>query len=159
MSVKTVSRVIGLGVVCILMSSAQAVQVNFQGTLVDALPCSINNDQLIEVDFGDGVIIRNVDGVRYSKPVPYQIVCSAPGTVRLSVNGTPTHYDGAAIQTDAPGLGIHLTQAGLPFTLNTPIAIDPSNPPALMAVPVSDPAQPPSPGAFTAGATLLAEYQ
>ncbi|MBC3379046.1 fimbrial protein [Serratia fonticola] len=159
MSVKKVSWAVGLGMACILMSSAQAVQVNFQGALVDALPCSINNDQLIEVDFGDGVIIRNVDGVRYSEPVPYQIVCSAPGTVRLSVNGTPTHYDGAAIQTDAAGLGIHLTQAGQPFTLNTPIAVDPSNPPVLMAVPVSDPALPPSPGAFTAGATLLAEYQ
>ncbi len=159
MSVKTVSQAIGLSMACILISSVQAVQVSFQGTLVDALPCSINNDQLIEVDFGDGVIIRNINGVRYSKPVPYQIVCSAPGTVRLSVNGTPTHFDGAAIQTDAPGLGIHLTQAGQPFTLNTPIAVDPSNPPTLLAVLVSDPVQPPSPGAFTAGATLLAEYQ
>lgn len=137
----------------------QAVPVSFTGTVVDALPCSINNDQLIEVDFGSGVIIRNLDGVRYRQPVPYQIVCSAPGTVRLSLNGTPTLFDGAAVQTDAPGLGIRLAQGGQPFSLNTPIEIDPDNPPALTAVPVADPAQAPSPGAFTARATLLAEYQ
>ncbi|MFC0227458.1 fimbrial protein [Serratia aquatilis] len=159
MSVKTVSLAMGLSLIGTLMGGALAVPVDFSGTLVEALPCSINNGKLIEVDFGNGVIIRNIDGVRYSEPITYQIACSVPGTVRLSVNGTQTLFNGAAIQTDVPGLGILLKQEGQGFTLNTPITVNLSNPPVLTAVPVSDPAQPPSPGAFTAKATLLAEYQ
>ncbi|MFC0228822.1 fimbrial protein [Serratia aquatilis] len=143
----------------LLNGEAQAVQVNFSGTVVESLPCSINNNQLIEVDFGDGVIIRNLDMTHYRKTVPYQIVCSAPGAVRLSVTGTPTHFDSAAIQTNAMGLGIHLELAGVAFTLNTPRSIDLGNLPTLIAVPVADPVQPPSPGNFTARATLLADYQ
>lgn len=139
--------------------SAYAVKVGFQGGLVEALPCTINNNQLVEVEFGNDLIIRALDGVRYSKRVPYQIACSAPGTVRISVQGTATHFDGAAIATDASGLGIRLLQAGQAFTLNTPITVDALNLPVLMAVPVANPGQPPTPGAFTARATLVADYQ
>ncbi|WP_346206316.1 fimbrial protein [Aeromonas salmonicida] len=143
----------------LLAGVVHAVPVNFQGALVEALPCTVNGGQLIEVDFGDGIVIRNIDGVRYSKTIAYQIECSAAGAVRLSIKGTPAPFDGAAIQTDAAGLGIHLTQAGQPFTLNSPISVNPASPPVLAAVPVADPGSPPGPGAFTARATLLAEYQ
>ncbi|AHG22488.1 hypothetical protein Z042_24915 [Chania multitudinisentens RB-25] len=143
----------------VAIQSAQAVQVNFQGGLVESLPCTINEDRLIEVAFGDALIIRNLDGVRYRKPIIYQIDCSALGIVRLSVQGNVAGFDNAAVQTNKTGLGIHLEQAGQAFALNTPIVVDPANPPALTAVPVVNPAQLPSPGAFTARATLLAEYQ
>lgn len=140
---------------------AQAVSVNFQGTLVEAMPCSINNDQAIELDFGDAVIIRNLDGQRYSQPLNYELDCGVGSisTVRLSLNGSPTQFDGAAVQTDITGLGIRVNQGGQPFTLNTPLVINPASPPELVAVPVADPGQAPSPGVFSATATLLAEYQ
>ncbi|VEI64161.1 putative minor fimbrial subunit StfF [Serratia fonticola] len=76
MTGKTISLAMLLGM---LVQPAKAVQVNFQGGLVEALPCTINNGAPIEVDFGDNLVIRNLDGVRYSKPIPYQIDCSAAG--------------------------------------------------------------------------------
>lgn len=160
MKAKHIAPAVGLALLAAgSVSSAMAVQVNFQGSLVESLPCTINNNELIEVEFGNNLIIRSLDGVRYSKPVPYAIECSAPGTVRLSLKGVATQFDSAAIATDATGLGIRLTRAGQPFTLNSSVAVDVQNPPVLMAVPVADPAQPPVPGAFTARATLLADYQ
>lgn len=161
MTGKTVSLAILLGMMGVLALPAQAVQVKFQGALVESLPCTINNDQLIEVDFGDSLVIRNLDGVRYSKPVPYQIDCSAAGVVRMSIQGNAASFDGAAIQTNIAGLGIHMALGnGSPFYLNTYASnIDTQALPPMTAVPVADPAQPPSPGAFTARATLLADYQ
>lgn len=142
-------------------SSAQAVQVNFSGGVVESIPCTINNSQSIPLDFGNAVIIRNLDGVKYSKLIEYEIFCSAVGTVRLTLKGTETSFDDAAIQTDINGLGIRINQGGQPFTLNSPIAIDPASPPVLVAVPVADPdpAKKPATGAFRATATLMADYQ
>ncbi|MBC6558985.1 fimbrial protein [Citrobacter braakii] len=153
---KRVAFASGLIMLGLVTQPGHAVQVNFHGGLVEALPCTISNGELIEVDFGDNLVIRNLDGVNYSKPVPYQIDCSAAGTVRMSIQGTATSFDDAAIQTNIPGLGIHMELSdGSPFYLNTFI----SQIPPVQAVPVADPAQPPNPGAFTARATLLAEYQ
>lgn len=161
MTGKTVSLAMLLGMMGALVQPVHAVQVNFQGGLIEALPCAINNGEPIEVDFGDNLVIRNLDGVRYSKSVPYQIDCSAAGAVRMSIQGTATHFDGAAIQTNITGLGIRMSLGnGAPFYLNTVAnQIDTQSLPVMMAVPVADPAQPPSPGAFIARATLLAEYQ
>lgn len=139
--------------------SAYALQVTFEGGLVESLPCTVNDGQLIEVDFGNSLIIRNLDGVRYREPIQYRLVCSGLGTVKLSVQGNPVSFDSAAVQTDKTGLGIRLELAGNAFALNTPVVVDPVNPPTLTAVPVANPAQKPGPGAFTARATLLAEYE
>lgn len=162
MTAKTVFLAMLLGMMAALVQPTQAVQVNFQGGLVEALPCTINNGDPIEVDFGDNLVIRNLDGVRYRKPVPYQIDCSAAGVVRLSIKGEPSSFDNTALQTNLTGLGIRiLLGGGVPFSWQYTHFenVDVQSPPGLSAVPVADPAQPPSPGAFTARATLLAEYQ
>lgn len=156
MNSKTISRLLWLALA--MTSGAQAVQVNFQGTLIESVPCTINNGQPITLDFGD-VIIRGIDGENYSKPINYEIDCAAPGTVRLSINGTVTQFDEAAVQTDITNLGIRINQSGQPFKLNEPISINQASPPALVAVPVVNPVQQPDPGVFSATATLLAEYQ
>ncbi|ALX93548.1 hypothetical protein AV650_08220 [Serratia fonticola] len=120
MTAKTVFLAMLLGMMAALVQPTQAVQVNFQGGLVEALPCTINNGDPIEVDFGDNLVIRNLDGVRYRKPVPYQIDCSAAGSVRMSIQGTATRFDGAAIQSSIAGLGIHMSLGNdNPFYLNS----------------------------------------
>lgn len=117
MTGKTISLAMLLGM---LVQPAKAVQVNFQGGLVEALPCTINNGDPIEVDFGDNLVIRNLDGVRYSKPIPYQIDCSAAGVVRLSFKGAPSSFDYAAIQTNLTGLGIRILLKGECRSLGRP---------------------------------------
>ncbi|WP_025123466.1 MULTISPECIES: fimbrial protein [unclassified Serratia (in: enterobacteria)] len=162
MTGKTVFLAMMLGMTGVLVLPAQAVQVNFQGALVESVPCTINNDELIEVDFGDNLVIRNLDGVRYSKPIPYQIDCSAAGAVRMSIQGTPASFGVFLLQTSQPGLGISVVVNGTPFPIGSNgylTGIDLQSLQQMVAVPVANPAQPPSPGAFTARATLLAEYQ
>lgn len=162
MTAKTVSLAILLGMMGALALPAPAVQVNFQGGLVEALPCTISNDQPIEVDFGDSLVIRNLDGVRYSKPIPYQIDCSGVGKVKLSLTGVPASFDNLAIQTSLPDLGIRILIEGrvpFPWQSSSFGDVDLQSLPQLTAVPVANSAQPPNPGAFTARATLLAEYQ
>lgn len=156
---KPISRLLWLTLA--VATSSQAVQVNFSGALVESIPCTISNGELIQLDFGSGVVIRNLDGVQYSKLINYQISCADAGTVHLTLKGTETSFDDAAIATDVPGLGIRINRAGQPFDLNTPVLVDPANPPALMAVPVADPddANKPEAGAFRATATLMADYQ
>lgn len=157
MTSKHASRLLWLALA--IASSTQAVQVNFSGGLVESIPCTISGGQLIPVNFGNAVIIRNLDGEQYKKTINYQIVCDAPGTVRLTLKGTETPFDDAAIQTDITGLGIRVNQGGIPFTLDTPVTINMASPPILEAVPVADPANKPATGSFRATATLMADYQ
>ena len=159
MNGKQISRLLWLTLV--IATNSWAVQVNFSGGLVESVPCTISDNDVIQLDFGNAVIIRNLDGVNYSKPIDYRISCGTVGMVLLTIKGTEALFDDAAIATDVPGLGIRITQAGKPFTLNKPIVVDPAVPPALVAVPVVDPgeANKPAPGAFRATATLTVDYQ
>ncbi|PAA97323.1 fimbrial protein [Serratia fonticola] len=163
MTAKTVFLAMLLGMMAALVQPTQAVQVNFQGGLVEALPCTINNGDPIEVDFGDSVIIRNIDGVRYAKPIPYHIDCPTAGQVRLSIRGESGSFDVSTLQTSLPGLGLRIKLSnGTSFPVGSGAfytGINVQSPPQLTAVPIVNPAQPPVPGAFTARATLLAEYQ
>ncbi|KGE64410.1 MULTISPECIES: fimbrial protein [Pseudomonas] len=133
----------------------------FSGTLNEPPPCTIDAGNTIEVDFGD-VGVKRVDGVKYRKAVPYTINCGAatlPWALKLSVNGTPTAFDGAAVQTNVPALGIRLFQNNVPFPLNTPMDIVLSSPPRLEVVPIKQPGATLPPAPFSAVATLLAEYE
>ena len=112
------------------LGSSALANLRFDGTLIEPPPCTINSGGTIVVDFGD-VGVNKVDGVNYRK------------TVASSVSG----------------LGIKILRNGVPFTLNTPLLINPASPPVLEAVPIKSAASTLSPGSFSASATLLAYYQ
>jgi type 1 fimbria pilin len=134
----------------------------FRGTLIEPPPCTINDGGMVDVDFGERVGINKVNGVNYLKPMDYRITCESGATgldMTLTLSGTETGYDQAAVQTDMADLGIKVLQNGTPFTLNTPLSIDPQNPPVLEAVPVKTPGATLTEGVFVATATLKAEYQ
>ncbi|MFL1502927.1 fimbrial protein [Pseudomonas sp. O64] len=143
------------------LCSGASANLTFSGTLNEPPPCTIDAGNTIEVDFGD-VGVKRVDGERYRRAVAYTISCSAatlPWELKLSVNGTATTFDGAAVQSSVPALGIRLFQNNVPFLLNTPLDITVSSPPVLEAVPVKQPGANLTPARFTAVATLLAEYE
>lgn len=143
------------------LCSGASANLTFSGTLNEPPPCTIDGGNTIEVDFGD-VGVKRVDGVKYRKGVGYIITCGAdtlPWELKLSVNGTATAFDGSAVQTSVPELGIRLFQNNLPFALNTPLDINLSSPPVLEAVPVQRLGAVLTPARFTAVATLLAEYE
>ncbi|KRP67540.1 fimbrial protein [Pseudomonas orientalis] len=146
---------------CIGLCSGASANVTFSGTLNEPPPCTIDAGNTLEIDFGD-VGVKRVDGERYRRGVGYAISCGTdtlPWALKLSVNGTPTAFDGSAVQTSVPALGIRVFQNNLPFALNTPLDITLSSPPTLEVVPVQQPGATLPPARFTAVATLLAEYQ
>lgn len=150
-----------LAVCSMSLCTAASANLTFTGTLNEPPPCTIDAGNTIEVDFGD-VGVKRVDGEKYRRGVGYTISCGTdtlPWLLKLSVNGTPTGYDGAALQTSAPELGIRIFQNNLPFRLNTPMDITLSSPPILEVVPVKRPGAVLVPARFTAVATLLAEYE
>lgn len=143
------------------LCSGASANLTFTGTLNEPPPCTIDSGRNIEVDFGD-VGTKRVDGVKYRRGVGYTINCGTsplPWLLKLSINGTATTFDGAALQTSAPDLGIRLLQNNVPFLLNTPLDITITAPPTLEVVPVKRPGSVLAPARFTAVATLLAEYQ
>lgn len=145
-----------------LIAPAQAVNVNFSGTLQAPPPCTINNGNLIDVDFGEKVAIKKVDGSNYKQQVNYTINCEpgVPGwTLGLTFQGSETAFDNAAVQTNKPALGIRMLSNGQPFTMNSRFEIDSAAPPVLQVVPVKDPAKDLTDGPFEATATLFADYQ
>lgn len=137
--------------------------VTFHGTLIEPPPCSINNGDRIEVNFGERVGINKVDGVNYRQRMNYQITCDNPGSgnwaLTLSLSGGATVFDPEALQTNKTNLGIRVYQNDAPFTPNSALKIDVDNPPRLEAVPVKSDGATLTEGAFEVWATLRADYQ
>ncbi|OKB64580.1 pilus assembly protein [Serratia marcescens] len=134
----------------------------FYGTLIEPPPCTINDGGEVDVDFGNRVGVTKVDGNNYLQPVNYQITCKSGASswkMTLTVIGTPTTYDAAALKTNVTDLGIRLLRDGKAFELNKPVDITLNSPPRLEAVPVKRPGSALSEGTFEATATLLAVYQ
>ncbi|AZE67236.1 Pilin (type 1 fimbria component protein) [Pseudomonas synxantha] len=150
-----------LALCAIGLCNVASANLTFSGTLNEPPPCTIDAGNTIEVDFGD-VGVKRVDGVKYRQGLSYTISCGTdtlPWMLKLSVNGTATTFDGAAVQTSVPALGIRVFQNNQPFALNTPLEISLSSPPVLEVVPVKRPGATLTPARFNAVATLLAEYQ
>ena len=139
--------------------TGDTVDVKMHGTL-KRKPCHINNDGIIEINFGN-VGINKVDGKRYIQPIDYKLECEDPdesANLKMTLQGTQTSYNTGAINTSINGLGIEILQTGKAVVINQSFVIDYNNPPKLEAVPVASGAAL-TEGAFTATATLLAEYE
>lgn len=146
--------------ICAQASAAE--NMHFSGTLIMPPPCTINHGQLVDVDFGERIGVKKVDGKNYLQEVEYRIDCQpgASGLVLgLTVSGTAMGFDAAALKTNVPDLGIRLLLNGKAFTLNKRLAIDAGDLPILQAVPVKKPGAELKAGAFEVTATLLADYQ
>lgn len=142
------------------VATGDSSDIAFHGTL-KIHPCHINNDRDLSIHF-DNVGIHKVDGQRYKQTIGYQLVCDdIDPTWRLTmiVKGNAASFDASALRTNATGLAIQIRQNGQPFEINKALDITYQNPPTLEAVPVKDPnVSELSEGAFSATATLLAEY-
>lgn len=135
----------------------------FHGTLIEPPPCTLNDGNQVEVDFGDRVGINKVDGENYRQGLNYQITCdSAAGrswALTLSLSGSAAGFDSEALQTDKASLGIRVYQNDKPFTPNSTVKINLANPPRLEAVPIKQASATLTEGAFEAWATLRADYE
>ncbi|SPZ65782.1 putative minor fimbrial subunit StfE [Serratia quinivorans] len=135
----------------------------FLGTLISPPPCIINGGQMIEVNFGDELVTSRIDGVNYRKDIDYSLDCRNAGanSVQMQIQGNAATFDGSVLATvERSELGIALkTEAGPPMNINTWHKIQFGATPKLAAVPVKATGSQLQAGSFTAGATMLIEYQ
>lgn len=134
----------------------------FHGTLVEPPTCTISNDETIEIDFSS-VVIDRINGSNYLQEVPYTITCDSDTrfdsmSMTLTLTGTPSSFDTAAVSTNVSGLGVQLQQAGKPFTVGSTITINEQSKPVIQAVPVKASGASLSEQAFEAWATLRVNY-
>ncbi|WEP49083.1 fimbrial protein [Cronobacter dublinensis subsp. beijingensis] len=142
--------------------AAQDVNMTFHGTLI-APPCTINNEQTIDVRFGDDLAVEKIDGTNYLQPVNYRVTCAAgytPNNLAIVIETTnPTSFDESAIQTSKKDLGLHILVNGLPVTFGQRVAInDIVTLPLIQAVPVQSGNGILTAGAFEASMTLRIDY-
>ncbi len=136
--------------------------VKFTGTFLLSTPCTINNDQVIDVPFGN-VGIDKVDGVAYAQKIPFFVDCKGVAdttSLNLTMSGIAVSFDGAALKTNADGLGIKIKADGIAMKLNKPYitTLKDLETLTLTAVPVKDPDKPLTEQNFSAVATLTADY-
>lgn len=152
-----------LGIFGALSMPGQAAEnMRFFGTLVEPPACTINNGGNVDVDFGNRVGVKKVDGENYLQPMNYQITCDPNANawrMTLEITGQAATYDKAGVVTNVTDLAIQIRQNGVPFELNKPIVINLTDPPQLEAVPVKRPGVTLKEGTFEATATLKAVYQ
>lgn len=129
-------------------------------TVVEVPPCTINGNRVIEVDFGD-VIVPQIDGHRYLKPVNYSLECTGQLTnaMKLAIQGNPASFDNSALKTSVDGFGIAMRVNGQPLAINNWLNFVYPNKPVLEAVPVKRAGVELPGGEFSAGATLMVQYQ
>lgn len=133
----------------------------FRGTIIEPPPCKINNEQKIDIDFGEKLGISKIDGNNYRQKINYVIECSIDdpsSSLLLTVTGNVMSSDYSAIQSNKPGLGIRMIENNRRLRIGQGLVINSANPPLLEAVPVAAPGIKLLEGDFSASASLLAEY-
>lgn len=145
-----------------VMPAAQATGVRLHGTLVSPPPCTISEGKQIDVNFGERIGIKKIDGVNYRRKLNYRITCekgSSAWVLKLTLGGNAPSFDSNALKSNRTGLAIRMYQNDKPFPPNSTLPINLNNPPALEVVPVKDTAAAPTKGSFDVWATLKADYQ
>ncbi len=146
------------------VQAADPENLEFIGTLVTPPSCSINEDGTVYVNFDD-VRIKKVAEGRYRETVPLTLKCedsSLAWQLRLSVRGNAAGFDAdnaTVVTAEQANLGVKMYQNGQPFKLDEAINVNSATLPRIEAVLVQRNGVELTEGAFSATATLRAEYQ
>lgn len=126
-----------------------------------APPCEVNNNNLIEVDFGNDVMTTRVDGEYKKRPIVYSVQCqgNVSGAARIRIDGNGATFDAGVLKTNKTDFGIALLNDGKRLPINSWLNFNYPTLPKLEAVPVKRSGAKLSGGAFSAGATMKVEYR
>lgn len=153
------------GVVAILplmVQSSNTATVTIKVTVAANPSCTLNNNNPINVDFGD-VVTNKIDGNNYPQPLVYSLNCEtgASGSMSLSIGGIQSSFDSTALNTSVNGLAIRLMNGNATLALNTgsvPFTYPTNTLPSLSAVPIKQSGVSLPVGNFSASATMTLEY-
>ncbi|ROL62708.1 hypothetical protein BLX41_31745 [Pseudomonas protegens] len=130
-------------------------------TIIARPSCVINNNRVIEVDFGNDMLTTGVDGSNYEKRVSYTLECKtgSKNEMRMFIRGRLAGFgDGLLGTTNADvGVRIRLNGIAMPVGERGQSFTAPSTP-QLTAVPVKRPGSTLTGGYFSAGAIMSVEY-
>lgn len=149
-----------------VIAGSTEVGIEISGTVTGAGTCSVNNNQVVEIKFGD-VPIQEIDGVNsHSQPVPLTVTCDGSSNdVSVWVRGNVTTWDRYSIITSTDGLGVKLWAYVPSLNMDPnpdggvfPIHLDEISTLNIHAVLSKQPGKRLTPQEFTATATLFVEY-
>ena len=144
------------------LSYAVDSKLKITATIVYPPTCSINNNNVININFDKKIIIKNIDGVNYKKNINFDINCGnsqKDWDLYLTIKGEKSSLDDAALVV--PGfdnLAIKMEYFDSKVIINEKFKISKNNPIILTAVPIKSKSSDPKPGLFMTQAVLLAEY-
>ncbi|ELM3741181.1 fimbrial protein [Yersinia ruckeri] len=143
-------------------SDELTIEVKF--TVVIPSPCILNDGKIVQVDFGNDVSTKKVDGKNYSRSIPFNLVCvgETNNAMKFRIKGTQASFGGSnTLVTSNTNLGIaiEVERFLLAVPLNSDIAFTYPGMIPLQAVLVKRPGSTLRGGKFSAGATLSVDYQ
>lgn len=148
-------------VLAISQQTGDSVDFTFTGLLQAMTPCSIDNDQTIEIAFGN-VGINKVENENYTRNINYEIDCGSVGganKILMTLKATPVPSDGSIVDSGRKGLWLQFYKDGAPLKLNEEFKIENIlSPPKLSVALIKDPGEDLEEGFFSVTATLIAEF-
>lgn len=135
---------------------------NVTVTILSA-PCIINNNQVIDIDFGSSIAVTDVASGTYQKPINYTLECNGGDTsppLKMRISGNAVDFNTNELQTSIDNLAIAFEANGSPYALNSDINfVSADTKPQLNAILTQKPGSRLDTGSFTAGATMTVGYQ
>ena len=130
-------------------------------TIIARPSCVINNNRVIEVDFGNDMLTTGVDGTNYEKQVNYTLNCQtgSNNAMRMFIRGRLAGFGDGLLGTTNADLGVRIRLNGMamPVGERGQSFTAPSTP-RLTVVPVKRPGSTLTGGSFSAGAVMSVEY-
>jgi type 1 fimbria pilin len=135
--------------------------VSVSGTIRASPDCLLNNNQDINIDFGDRVDSGNIDGENYKTRVIFSLSCRNLGreTVQIMIQGVRFNGDPTAIRTSYADLGLRFKLDGSnSIRINEYFAVDYLKLPVLEVVPIKTAGAELRNGDFSANALFILFY-
>jgi type 1 fimbria pilin len=144
-----------------LAAEGDTTMLNVSGVIVDAPQCTVNGNNQVNVNFGDAIVTRKIDGQEYKQPIQFSLVCISPQStaMRLAISGDPPSFGSGLIKTNREGLGIRLFYGTTPLASGSWVNFTYPTVPALYAAPVALDNTTLTGGTFTGTATVVINYQ
>ncbi|MDO2950297.1 hypothetical protein M8828_18270 [Aeromonas simiae] len=139
-----------------------SLNLNVSGVIVDTPDCTVNSGEEVDVDFGDRVMIRKLDGVTYQRrEIVYDLRCDglAMPYLSLSIRGETAAFGSGILKTNMQELGIQLFHDDVPLRVGETLNFTYGDSPHLYAVPIAGKPEQLSEGSFKGSGTMVFAYQ
>ena len=162
MSISKIMWLFGLSITLItpnVFGFSGYLNVKIKGEVI-AKPCSINNGQAIEIDFGD-VMTTRIQDEFYKQPIDYTVSCTSGVQPKLNifVDGVSASFNQNLLKTSIDDLAVLFKAGTNDFPLKSKRVFNFTSPPELAVVLVKKSGADLPAKRFTANATLKVEYQ